>query len=302
MPSLQPFKVVFFGTPQFSADILKYLLDQGVNIVAAVSRPDKPKGRSLQLTSTPVKLIADGVIPVFQPESTSDPEFLEKIRVFNADLFILVAYGEIVKKELLEMPKKAIINVHPSLLPKYRGAAPIQRPIINGDQETGVTIMYVVKKMDAGDMIKQVRIPIGPDENFGQLNERLCEISKNLLLEVINEFQREIPNSTPQNESEVTYAPKVELEECEVKWSDDAQSIHNLIRGVNPFPGAWCTVNVKGERKRLKLKKSRVYDLKPEKGFIVKCGKGYLEILELQLEGKKEMKPEELLRGTPIEL
>ena len=221
-------KVVFFGTPTFAASVLTFLLSNGVNVVAVVSKPDKPKGRSGKPVATPVKLVAyQHHLPLFQPELVSDPDFVPILHAFDADLFVVVAYGEILKQHLLDMPKKACINLHASLLPKYRGAAPIQQAIINGETESGVTIMHMVKKMDAGDMIKTATTPIGPNETYAELEEKLCKIGSKLLLEVIQDFGRGIEKRTPQDESLVSLARKIELEDCKIEWDQPAQKIHD---------------------------------------------------------------------------
>jgi methionyl-tRNA formyltransferase len=304
-------RVIFFGTPQFAATVLDYLFQQGVEIVAVVSKPDRPKGRSGQPVPTPVKLAAQAFnsqLPLYQPELISDPAFIPVLQAFQADLFVVVAYGEIIKQDLLTMPRLACINLHASLLPKYRGAAPIQQALINGEMESGVTIMHMVKKMDAGDMIEKVIVPIYPEMTFGELEQQLCEVGKKTLKDVIFAFNRqEILPSVSQDISQVTFAPKIELENCEIDWNRSAQDIHNLIRGVNPHPGAWCYVTVKGEKKRLKIYRSQlISSLGNSPGslisslphqLVVSAKDQALELLEVQLEGKKLMKGTDFLRG-----
>lgn len=306
-------KVIFFGTPLFSAHVLEYLLHNGVKIAAVVSKPDRPKGRSAHPVPTPVKTVAlsqTPPIPLFQPHLASDPDFAEFLRPFDADLFVVVAYGEIIKQHLLEMPQKGCINLHVSLLPKYRGAAPIQRCIIEGEKETGATVIHMVKKMDAGDVINSVKVSIGEDMTFGELEEALCTAGKSLLLDAIHAFERGDPPCIPQNPAEATFASKIELEDCEIHWRLPSLKLHNLVRGVNPFPGAWCTLLLKGEKKRLKIWRTKIVPCEKmapgirvnpsQKGNIqISTGEGALELLEVQLEGKKSMSSEELLRGIP---
>jgi len=309
-------KIVFFGTPLFAANTLSFLLKNNVDVVAIMSRIDQPKGRSKKLLPTPVKTVALEHTPpllVFQPQKgkTSNEEFAHQLEHLQPDLFVIVAYGEILKQNILDIPHLGCINLHGSLLPKYRGAAPIQRCIMNGETETGVTIMHLVRKMDAGPMIKTVKTSIGPDETFGQIEKKLCEIGSQLLLEVIRDFEKGSVNETPQDEAQATYAQKIELEDCEIDWNQSAETIHHLVRGVSPYPGAWCYVMAKGEKKRLKIKESRV--LKEMSGkpaqilpcdsgdLVIACGTGALRLLKLQLEGKKEMVPKALLRGAMIE-
>lgn len=305
-------KVIFFGTPVFAANILDYLIKNQIEVVAVVTRPDKPKGRSGDPVPNPVKLAAQSFfLPIFQPISVSSPEFVEILRPYQADLFVVVAFGEIIKQNLLDLPSKGCINVHGSLLPKYRGAAPIQRCIINGETETGITIMHMVRKMDAGDMIKAVKVPIGIETTFGELESLLCQAGKEALLDVIHEFERGVCKRISQDEAQVTYAPKIELEDCQIDWGLPAQSIHNLVRGVNPYPGAWCYIEFKGQKKRLKILKTRLNtSFKSPKGsilpsskdsLIIACGDNALEILELQMEGKKTMTVKEFTAGISKE-
>lgn len=305
-------KVVYFGTPQFAADVLQYLIRNHVQVVAVISKPDRPKGRAGHPVPTPVKLVAqqqNPPLPIHQPELVSAPEFADTLRHYKADLFVVVAYGEIIKQHILDMPFKGCINVHASLLPKYRGAAPIQRSIMAGETETGVTIMHMVKKMDAGDIIKMVKTPIGPNTTYGELEKTLCEIGSKALLEVIHLFEQGNVAQIEQDHNQATLAPKIELEDCEIKWNLPAQTIHNLVRGVNPHPGAWCYVNTGAEKKRLKILSTIVLHDRSgtpgtilstlKKELVVACGVEALQITQLQLEGKKVMSAEELMRGLP---
>lgn len=305
-------RIVFFGTPLFAAHVLEHLLQHRMPIVAVISKPDRPKGRSGTPVPTPVKRVAlahHTPLPLYQPEIVSDLAFADVLRAYKADLFVVVAYGEIIKQHLLEMPHRACINLHASLLPKYRGAAPIQRCLIEGEQETGVTIMHMVKKMDAGDMIKKTHVLIGPETTFGELEHSLCEVGKQTLLEVLHAFETGEPSRDPQDHTQATFAPKIELEDCEIQWSRSAQELHNLVRGVNPYPGAWCYITVRGEKKRLKISQTRplfcekttpgiLLNSDQTKGnLLIATGDQALELREVQLEGKKSMSSEELTRG-----
>ncbi len=306
-------KVIFFGTPAFAASALQFLIENGVDICAVISKPDKPKGRSGDPVPTHVKTVAlsqNPPIPLYQPELVSSPEFADVLKPYNADLFVVVAYGEIIKQHLLDMPKKGCINLHTSLLPKYRGAAPIQRAVMNGESETGVSIIHMVKKMDAGDVIKMVKVPIEKNDTFGEVEQKLLQAGCRALLDVIRQFEKGDVTAIPQDPEQVTFAPKIELEDCGIDWTQPAQAIHNLVRGVNPYPGAWCQVTVNGQSKRLKIHSTTVQEGihgKPGEiissdntGVVVACGKDSIKILELQLEGKKRMSSAELLRGTSI--
>jgi methionyl-tRNA formyltransferase len=248
---------------------------------------------------------------LFQPQRASDELFANQLADLKADLFVVVAFGEIIKQHLLDMPPLGCINLHASLLPKYRGAAPIQRCIINGEKESGVTIMQMVRKMDAGDMIEVVKTPIDPNMTFGELEKKLCHMGSKALLKVIRDLERGQISKKPQDEAEVTFAQKIELEDCQIDWSLPASRVHNLVRGVNPYPGAWTFVNVRQEVKRMKIFSTRVTEhlggnpgqilgLSKE-GLTVACGEQALQLLEVQLEGKKVMNPEELFRGIPLE-
>lgn len=301
-------KILFFGTPQYAADVLRYLLAHGVEVAAVITKPDKAQGRSGKLVPTPVKQVAEEHgLPCYQPLIVSDLSFAPTLEAYNADLFVVVAYGEILKQHILDMPKKGCINVHPSLLPKYRGASPIQHSIIHGDVETGVTIMHMVKKMDAGDMISVVKIPLEENVTYGELERILCQVGSESLLRVIHAFEKGPVAAVAQDHDQATFVKKIELEDCELKWDRPARELHNLVRGVNPEPGAWCYVQVKGQKLRLKVMRTElVRDKRGNPGeiigygkedFIVACGTEAVKILELQLEGKKAMPVADFMRG-----
>lgn len=305
-------RIVFFGTPEFAARTLEYLLEQNYPVIAVVSKPDKPIGRSLAPQPTPVKKVAEKYgLPLFQPEKVSADGPADVLQSLGADIFVVVAYGEIIKQRLLDMPPLGCINVHASLLPKYRGAAPIQRSIMDGEKVTGVTIMHMVKQMDAGDIIDTVEVPIGEETTYGELADLLCVAACPLLAKTIMKIAEGTAARTPQNHAEATMAPKIELEDCEVQWSRPAQAIHDLVRGSNPEPGAWCSVFVKGENKRLKVYKTQavstlggtpgeILEWGPKK-VVIACGEGAIELLQVQLEGKKSMSAAEMARGIQKE-
>lgn len=302
-------KIIFFGTPAFAAEILTSMVHQGFVPAAIVTNPDRPRGRSVEPQPPPVKALAQKIIPgvpIFQPEKASDPSFAPILEAFDADLFVIVAYGEIIKKHLLEMPKKGCINVHGSLLPQYRGAAPVQRALMDGLQETGITIMYLVQKMDAGDIIAQKKIPVDDQINSGELLEKMSLEGAHLLGEVLHRFEKEKVLAVPQEETLVTMAPKITTEECRVDWNLPAKALHNKVRGVSPHPGAWCEVELRGQRKRLKILKTAVTAEKgtPGKilrwnqdGIVIGCGDGALQLVTIQLEGKKETSGGEFVKG-----
>lgn len=300
-------KIIFFGTSAFAGRLYSYLIKNNVNIVAVVTRQDKPRGRSLQVTPPPVKEVVlqqTPNMPVYQPPKASTPEFAETLKNHQPDLFVVVAYGEILRPMILQIPKLGCINVHASLLPKYRGAAPMQRCLMNGEKETGVTIMEMVQEMDAGDILEMVKIPVPESMTFGELDHKLSEISGPALFKVIQNF-KSIPH-IPQNHTEATFSSKITAEEEEIKWNRPAREIHNLVRALSPSPGAWCWVQINNDKKRLKIKKTEVAAMHGSPGknlifdkkqWIVACGQEALRLLEVQLEGKKTMPIEEFLRG-----
>lgn len=299
-------KIIFFGTPPFAAECLSHLLDHGIEVIAVVTQPDRAKGRSLQISQSAVKILWMHKAPhvaLLQPEKASDPSFLEVLASLQADLFVVVAYGQILPQKLLDIPPLGCINVHASLLPKYRGAAPIQRSIMAGEKETGLAIQKMVKQLDAGDVISVAKTLIEPNMTFGELEQRLIELAKPLLIKTLHLYEKGIPEGTPQNGSLATYASKIELAEGEIDWNRPASQLHNLIRAFSPRPGAWCWVALGNDKKRLKILRSRVSSHKGGPGELlassatIGCSEGALELLEVQPEGKKPMSAADWLRG-----
>jgi methionyl-tRNA formyltransferase len=303
-------RIVFFGTSQFAANLLQCLLQHQLDVVAVVTRPDKPQGRSLKIGPPPVKELLEKSypdIPLFQPVKASTPEFAAHLQALDPDVFIVAAYGEIIKTLLLEMPRLGALNVHGSVLPKYRGAAPIQRCLMHGDAMSGITIMKMVLEMDAGDILEIVKVPLSPDMTFGELEQKLSEISGPALLKVLDQLLKGNLHPVPQDRSQATFAPKITPFETEIKWNRPALEIHNLIRGLSPQPGAWCWVEVGSDKKRLKIKRSHVDSSAhgypgenltfTDREWIVGCEEGGLRLLEIQLEGKKSLPILEFLRG-----
>lgn len=292
-------KIVFFGTPRFSAEVLAHLIEQGVGIQAVVTQPDRPQGRSLQLAPSPVKSVA-GALPVLQPEKASDPAFLEVLQSLQADLFVVVAYGQILSQKLLDIPPLGCINVHTSLLPKYRGAAPIQRCLLDGVEETGVSVQKMVRQLDAGDVIavSKVRVPL--EMNYGELESALCGMSKTLLVQVLKMYEEGVPQATPQDPACVTLAPKVAVEEAEIDWKLPNEVLRNRVRAFCPKPGAWCWTQ---GGKRLKILRTRPVAGEGSPGEVlspegtIACGSGALRLVEVQPEGKKAMSAADWLRG-----
>lgn len=306
-------KVIFFGTPLFAVEILKCLLDNQIDVVAIVTKPDKKQGRQQKLKPLPVKQFVEDnhiPIPLFQPEKISTIEWEEKLKSFEPDLFVVVAFGEIIKQNILNVPKLDPINIHASLLPKYRGAAPIHRAIINGDTETGITIMEMVKALDAGDIIHVEKVFIDKDMNVSELEKKLISAAKVAVLKAIDLYEKKSVKKIPQKDSEATYAHKISPEECKVDFLKKTLPIYNLIRGSTPFPGAWFEIQLQGQVKRLKVKKAKILSdiqglpkqiLKFEKNsFIIAAADGAISLEEVQLEGKKVMSAKEFILGYPV--
>lgn len=301
--------IVFFGTSPFAAQILSHLIHQKAHVVAVVTRPDRARGRSKKLMPSPVKeksLEIAPSIPVFDPEKASTPEFEKELAPLKAELFVVVAYGEIIKQHLLDLPQKGCINIHASLLSKYRGAAPIQRAIMEGEKETGITIIEMVLKMDAGDMLAKAPVEITPNMNFEELDQVLNKAACNVLMKVLSQFENNTVKKTPQNPAEVSFAKKITPEDCLIDWTRSAEEVHNQIRALSPKPGAYTILD---SAKRLKILKTFVNAAasgKPgevisysQNSIIIACGKSALQILELQPEGKKRMPADQFARGFP---
>lgn len=300
-------KIVFFGTPHFAAEILRHLSEHRVPVVGIVTQPDRPRGRSKQPAASPVKEVAEEVfpnVPIFQPEKASNEEFLQALSLLEADLYVVVAYGQILSQKLLSLPAKGCINIHASLLPKFRGAAPMQRCLMAGEKETGVAIQKMVKQLDAGDVIALAKIPIPKEMVLGELEKELCAISKPLLLKVLREFDGGIPKAEPQDHSLATYASKIDPLEGEISWSEPAEKIHNLVRAFSPRPGAWTWLD--GKTKKMKILRAHLVENRSgnpgellSKEGLVACGESALQLIEVQPEGKKAMTWNEWLRGVP---
>lgn len=294
-------RVVYFGTPDFATEVLAYLISRGVEVVGVVTQPPRPKGRSGVPQQTSVALAVRALypaIPLIEVEEASEEAEVERLSHLDADLFVVVAFGQFLGKKLRETPRLGCINLHPSLLPKYRGAAPVQWALIKGDAETGVTIMTVVREMDGGDIIRQVSTPIHPNETLAELEERLCTIGAELLLETIADFERGEVSYTPQDSSKVVLAPKVTSEDGELRWEEGIAAVYSRFRGVTPRPGAWCRIWLRGVEKRLK-----VLACHPgvDGRLLAPCPDGSLSLDQVQLEGKKPLSAEEFLRGYSLD-
>lgn len=298
--------IVFMGTPEFAVASLQALIDNKNNVVGVYSQPDKPKGRGHKLQYTPVKEVAvESNIKVFQPTTLKTQEALEQFKALKPDLAVVVAYGKILPKEILEVPTYGCINVHASLLPKYRGAGPIQWSVLNGEEVTGVTTMYMAEGLDTGDMILKSETKIGENETASELHDRLAVIGAELLLDTLKLIEQGNAPRTPQNDDESSYAPMLTKELCPIDFNKNAKLVHNQIRGLSTWP---CAVTML-DGKRIKVYNSEVvngYKGKPgelldNKKFIVACGDNTaIRFTSVQYEGSKRMNSEDFLRGKQV--
>lgn len=302
-------RIVFMGTPDFAVPCLEKLIESGHDVVGVFSQPDKPVGRKQVLTPPEVKACAvQHDIPVYQPEKIKNSNALEIIKSLNADVIVVVAYGKILPKEILNATKFGCINVHASLLPLYRGAAPIQWSILNGDAKTGVSIMQMDEGLDTGDVLLVKETPIGANETSAELFDRLSAIGADALVEALDMIEKGETNPQKQPEGEYQYAKMITRDLCPIDWNKSAVEIHNQVRGLQTWPVAITTVN----GKNLKIHKTILTDIAGNKAgivvdnnkrLVVCCGDGKcLEILELQLDGKKRMDVKSFLSGNSIEV
>lgn len=301
-------RIVFMGTPDFAVPTLEALIGAGHELAAVVTQPDKPKGRGKAVLMTPVKEKAlECGIPVYQPKRVREPEFLDVLRKLNPDVIVVVAFGQILPREILTLPPFGCVNVHASLLPKYRGAAPIQWAVIDGETVSGVTTMQMNEGLDTGDILEQEEISLDPEETGGSLFEKLASLGGKMILSTLKGLEDGSIIPRAQGEMTTPYAKMLTKAMGEIDWSMDAASIERLVRGLNPWPSAYTYVN----GKTLKIWKARVEagEAGNEPGqvrvtkdrLLVETGNGVLSILELQLEGKKRMEAAAFLRGFSIE-
>lgn len=295
------------GTPEFAVPCLQRLIDDGHEVVGVFTQPDKPKGRGYTLTPPPVKVVStENNIPVFQPLKLKDGEALEKIKELKPELIIVVAYGKILPKSILDFPKFGCINIHASLLPKYRGAAPIQWSVLNGESKTGVTSMFMEEGLDTGDMLLKASLDIGKDETSGELHDRLSELGADVLSETVLNLKAGTLQREKQDDSLSTYSPMLDKTLCPIDWNETAQNIHNKIRGLSPWPVATAVL----DDKIIKIHKAVLSEengsfpgevIKSDKKLVVSCGDGNcIEILQIQAQGSKKMMASDFLRGHKI--
>jgi methionyl-tRNA formyltransferase len=298
-------RLVFMGTPEFALPTLRTLCSSHHEVVCVVTRPDRPKGRGQRPTGSVVKAEAlKRNLPVFQPENLKEPEFIQTLKNYHADCFIVVGF-RILPPEVFTLPPRGTINLHASLLPKYRGAAPIQWALIQGERETGVSVFFIEKEVDVGELILQEKVPIKENENAGALHDKLSKVGADVVLKAMNLIEKGNVKRFPQK-GEPTPAPKILPEHSRIQWDQSPDQIVNFIRGLSPFPGAFTLIG----GKRLKIVKAKVVDKDSQKhglpgeiveirkeGFVVSAREGKLLITEIQIEGKRRMEVEAFLRG-----
>lgn len=302
-------RVIFMGTPDFSVGTLEALIQAGHQVVLAVTQPDKPKGRGGKMQFPPVKETAlEHGIPVFQPRKVREPENIEELKKYQADVIVVVAFGQILPREILELTPYGCINVHASLLPSYRGAAPIQWAVINGETVSGVTTMQMDEGLDTGDMLLKTEVPLEPEETGGSLHDKLAAAGASLCVRTLKALEEGTVTPKKQGESPTAYASMLKKEMGEIRWEEPAISIERLIRGLNPWPSAYTG----WQDKTMKIWEAEVLEedsgqepgtvVRVDKdGFLVQTGKGLLKVTALQIPGKKRMEADAFLRGYSME-
>jgi methionyl-tRNA formyltransferase len=302
-------RIVFMGTPEFSVPVLSEIIGQGHEVIAVYTRPPKPAGRrGLEMLPSPVQAAAGRFgIPVFFPTSLRSEEAAAVFRSHAADVAVVVAYGLILPKPILEAPRLGCLNLHASLLPRWRGAAPIQRAIMAGDRETGIMVMRMEEGLDTGPVGLVERVAIGADETAGELQDRLSRLGADLMVRALAALARGALSFTPQSEEGVSYARKIDKAEARLDWKKSARELHNLVRGLAPFPGAFFEADFGKGPERIKVLRSRVMAGQGQAGHLiddgltVACGEAALQLLEVQRSGRAPMKAEEFLRGVRLE-
>lgn len=300
--------ILFMGTPDFALPALRGLVHCGWPVLAVVTQPDRPQGRGRSPAPPPAKRLAEELgIPVFQPGKVRDPDFLTQFRTLSPDIVVVAAFGQILPREIIHGPKMGCINIHPSLLPKYRGAAPINRAIIQGEKETGVTIMRMDEGVDTGDILLRQETPIGPEETFGELHDRLAKLGSELLVIALAMLQSGTLLPHPQDHRFASAAPRIGRDEARIRWDRDCREIASLIRGLSPVPGA--NTMIAGKQLKVFAATAEPSPVSETPGTVsggpagtlrVAAGNGYLLLKEVQLEGKKRMSVADFLRGCSV--
>ena len=310
-------KIIFMGTADFGAPVLERLANSKENKVMVITQPDRPQGRGRKISPTPIKKVAlDKGLEVFQPENINDEQSIKRMKEFSPDIILVVAYGQILSNHILNIPEKGCINIHGSLLPKYRGAAPINRAVINGEKEAGITFMFMDEKIDAGDIIFQEKIDISSEETYGELYYRLSALSAETLPKLLEKIKSGKIERISQNIEEVTFARKMNKEEGKIEWRDKGEKVYNLMRGTTPYPGAFTYY----QGKKLKITRARFLSdyqnetnaISPNPGSVIKIekdsilistgGKGIIRILKLIPAGSKELTAEQFVNGYKIKI
>ena len=301
-------RVVFMGTPDIAATCLKKIIEDGFEVVGVYTQPDRPKGRGMKMVFSPVKELAIAhQIPVFQPENFREDETVHQLQELKPDVCAVVAYGRILPQRVLDVPTLGCVNIHASLLPQYRGSAPYQWAVLDGLKETGVTAQHMALKMDAGDIIDIAKTPIGENETAGELLDRLAVLGADLLSRTLHRFENGRPEGTPQDESQVSFAPMLDKSMCPIDWTKTAHQVHDQVRGLNPWPCATATIG----GTFFKIHSTVLTDGSGAPGEIlgltktglrVACGEGAVEIRVLQAEGGKRMAAPDYFRGHPLEV
>lgn len=299
-------KIIYMGTPDFAVPALKALASSEHEVCAVFTQPDKPRGRKMILTPPDVKVCAQSLgIPVYQPESMKNGDALEIINHYNPDVIVVAAYGKILPIAVLDAPKFGCVNIHGSLLPKYRGAAPIQQSVLNGDKVTGITTMLMDVGLDTGDILITEETEIGENETSGELFDRLAVLGGELILKTLAALEKGEITPKKQDESLATHTSKIDKSLCPIDFSKSASEVHNKVRGLNPWPVATtkiCGKNVKVYSTKLCPKSGKIGEVLSTKPLIVACGEKSVEILELQPEGKKRMTADAFLAGHKLEI
>lgn len=299
-------KIIYMGTPDFAVPALKALANSEHTVCAVFTQPDKPRGRKMIMTPPDVKVCAQELdIPVYQPQSMKSEEALEIINNYNPDVIVVAAYGQIIPKTVLDAPKYGCVNIHGSLLPKYRGASPIQQSVLNGDKVTGVTTMLMDVGIDTGDILLTKETEIGENETSGELFDRLADLGGELILETLKALEEGTVTPVKQDESLSSHTSKIDKSLCPIDFTKSADEVHNKVRGLNPWPVATtkiCGKNVKVYSTKLCEKSGKCGHVISTKPLIVACGEGSVEICEIQPEGKKRMSTEAFLAGHKIEI
>ena len=301
-------KIVYLGTPEFAVPPLRILLENGYEVVAVVTAPDKPGGRLGMQVPAVKKFALEHNIPVLQPEKLKNLAFLEELRAFQADLQIVVAF-RMLPEAVWNMPPLGTMNLHGSLLPRYRGAAPINWAVMNGEKETGLTTFLLKHEIDTGDLLFQERIPIGENETAGELHDRMMEAGAELVLKSVQALENHTVTPFPQEETEVTHAPKIFTETCKIDFNRPLQQVHDFVRGLSPYPGAWTELDGKTFKILLAQKSTATMMEHMTPGTFISDGKnhlristpdGFLDVLELQMEGKRRMNVRDFLNGYKV--